>query len=215
MKRLPLLLVFLFSLALLPRLARAEGEITVTSSTWQNRFPQEITFRVEAQGQMEIEKITLYYTAGKDNATNYAYPASFSPGQNATAEFSLKTSGRSYIPPGTDIDYYYTIQDKSGKELKTERTSITYMDTRFNWQKMERENVAVYWYGQSQSQAQVILEAAIKTVAKMGKVEGVTPSRSSSTTPSPRSTWPCPSRARPPGGSSSLRVRPGRSMTFS
>ena len=175
MKRLLLLLIVVLSLAFFPRLAKAEGEITVTSDTWQNKFPQEITFKVEAKGQAEIEKITLFYTAGKDNATNYAYPASFTPGQSVTAEFSLKTNGRSFIPPGTDIDYYYSIQDKSGKELKTERTSITYMDTRFEWQKMENETVAVYWHGPVQNQAQVILQAATKTVAKMGKVEGVTP----------------------------------------
>src|SRR3990170_1593692 len=41
--------------------AVAEGEITIVSDSYQNKFPNEILFKLEAKGVKEIKNITHYY----------------------------------------------------------------------------------------------------------------------------------------------------------
>ena len=107
----------------------ADGGIRVVSQSLENRFPKELVFRLHAEGDQEIRKIALYYHVGNSKSTSYAYPR-FTPGTRAEAEYSLRNDGRGIVP-GSELSYYYVIEDAAGASVKTEPVQIVYEDTRF------------------------------------------------------------------------------------
>ncbi|MDP2728196.1 MAG: peptidase MA family metallohydrolase [Dehalococcoidia bacterium] len=164
MRRLAFVL-FLAILAVSLGQALAQGEIRVISQSYENRFPKEIGFQLKAEGDRDIQKITFFYQIGSSKSTAYAYPT-FTPGRTVQAQYVLSTSGTHYLVPGSLLQYYYEIEDASGAKLKTEPTKFTYEDTRFTWQKLEGNQVTVYWYSQ-ESVARQVLQVAQDTLAKM------------------------------------------------
>lgn len=155
----------------LPQSIRANDDIRVLSSTIENKFPNEVLFGLEAESSKEIKKITLFYRVGISTASNYAYPT-FSPGRAIKAQYSLKTSGSSYIPPGTELEYYYGIEDSEGGSLKTDPKTFLYLDTRFQWREIKEGLISVNWYGREEATAQKALKVATQTMAKMAREAG-------------------------------------------
>lgn len=155
------LLVAIMSLGI----ALAEGEIKVVSQSFDNHFPKDITFHLKAEGSQEIKKITLYYRIGSTKSNSYAYPT-FAPGRTVEAEYPLPASGSRYITPGSEIEYYYEIEDSAGTILKTQPARFTYLDNRFEWQKIQGDQLTVYWYAQEQI-AQKVFQVGQSTLTKM------------------------------------------------
>ncbi|MDP2659667.1 MAG: peptidase MA family metallohydrolase, partial [Dehalococcoidia bacterium] len=151
-------------------LAQAQGEITVDSQTYDNHFPQDITFHLKAQGTQSITKVTLYYRVGSSASDSYVYPT-FTPGPSVQADYVLATGGAHYIVPGAIIQYYYQIDDAAGNQLKTQPATLTYDDTRFTWQKIQGDQLTVYWYA-LQPVAQQVFQTGQATLAKMKSEAG-------------------------------------------
>ncbi|HLC29866.1 MAG TPA: hypothetical protein VJM51_03695, partial [Dehalococcoidia bacterium] len=127
--------------------ALAQGEIRVVSQTQENRFPKELALQLKAEADREIQKITVFYRLGSSRSTSYAYPT-FTAGRTVQAEYALPTGGSRYVVPGSEVEYYYEIEDAGGAVLKTQPVRIVYEDTRFAWEKLEGLGVTVYYYGQ-------------------------------------------------------------------
>ena len=148
----------------------AQGEIRVTSQSYENRFPKEIAFQLKAEGDQDIKTITFFYRVGSGRSTSYAYP-SFNPGRTVEASYVLPTAGARYVVPGSELEYYYEIEAAGGAKLKTQPVKLTYEDTRFTWQKLPGNQVTVYYYGQ-EGVARRILQVAQDTLAKMAASAG-------------------------------------------
>ena len=164
MRRLAIALALLLTLVSIGR-SLAQGEITVVSQNYDNHFPKDITFHLQAQGNQDISKITLYYQIGASTSYAYAYPT-FTPGRSVQAEHVMQTSGTRYVTPGSEIKYYYEIEDSGGNKLKTDQYDMTYLDTRFNWKTMQGDQFTVYWYASEQI-AQQVFRSSQATLAKM------------------------------------------------
>ena len=63
--------------------------------------------------------MTLYYRLGSQNVSMYGYPQ-FQRARQISADLRIKTGGSSYLPVGTDIEYYYVIGDGKGNIFQTE-----------------------------------------------------------------------------------------------
>ena len=59
----------------------------------------------------------LYRTVGSD-AWSYAY-ADFIPGPRVATNLDLRIGGSAYLPPGTELEYYYVIRDAQGNAHQT------------------------------------------------------------------------------------------------
>lgn len=143
----------------------AEGSITVDSQTSENHFLKDIAFRLKATASQHITRVTLYYRVGNSTSYSYVYPT-FAPGFAVEAEYALPTGGARYLVPGSEIEYYYEIEDAAGARLRTDPAKTVYEDTRFAWQKLDGAGVTVYHYDQQQA-AEVALGAAEETMASM------------------------------------------------
>ncbi len=151
----------------------ADGEITVTADKVTGKFQQNITFSLDAQGSAgDITRVTLYYQVGNQPVTSYAYPK-FEAGRSIKAEYVWDTK-KAYIPPGVTINYYYALEDSAAHQLKTERKSFLYTDTRHTWKSKTTGKLTLGWYQGSDSFGNDLFEAAKTALAQLEKDAGVT-----------------------------------------
>jgi hypothetical protein len=177
MKRLLVLLglAALFLETVLCPTASAQGGLEVTAADVVNNFPEEVVFRLSAHSEATIEAVTLHYQIRPDGVMAYGRP-DFTPAGRVQVDFHLKGNDppRSYLAPGTQIDYFWEIGDAAGNKLSTEPATFVYEDSRFSWESASDGNVSVYWYTGSRSAAESSLEVARDTLDKMSALLGAT-----------------------------------------
>jgi hypothetical protein len=170
-KKFALLALVLVLLAMVSSLALAQEGITVTTDTYEYSFSEQIVFRLMAESSDEINEITLLYRIGDASVTNSAYPE-FSPAKQVEAEYAWRLQ-QGEIPPGSDIEYSWRIQDAAGNALGTEPVTFTYMDDRFTWQSLTEGKVVLYWYDADRAFGQRLLDSAVASLARLEGNVGV------------------------------------------
>ncbi len=177
MKRLLVLLgvVLILLGTVLSPAASSQGGIEVTAADVVNKFPEEVVFRLSAHSEATVEEVTLHYQVLPDGVTAYGRP-DFTPAERVQVGFHLKGNDppRSYLAPGTQIDYFWQVEDGAGNEVTTEPATFVYEDIRFSWESASEGNVSVYWYDGSRSSAESSLEVARDTLDKMSTLLGGT-----------------------------------------
>jgi hypothetical protein len=167
---LAVLLLILFSITLSSALA--QGGITVVIDEYESVFGETITFRVAAESENEITSIRLYYKVGGFPATSRAYPE-FEPGQTVEAEHEWDLV-LNYTPPGSEIEYWWKIEDAAGNELKTEPVSFTYEDERYDWKELSSDRIILYWYRGDDDFGQALLDRGLEALDQLSRDTGVT-----------------------------------------
>jgi hypothetical protein len=177
MKRLLVLLglAVLFLGTVVSPAASAQSGIEVTSADVVNSFPEEVVFRLSAYSQATIEEVTLHYQILPDGVMAYGRP-DLTPAERIQVDFHLKANDppRSYLAPGTQIDYFWEVEDGAGNKLTTEPATFVYEDIRFSWQSVSEGNLTVYWYAGSSSSAESSLEVGRETLDEMSALLGAT-----------------------------------------
>jgi hypothetical protein len=177
MKRLLVLLglAVLFVGTVVSSAASAQSAIQVTATDVVNSFPEEVVFRLSAYSQATIEEVTLHYQILPDGVMAYGRP-DLTPAERIQVDFHLKANDppRSYLAPGTQIDYFWEVEDGAGNKLTTEPATFVYEDIRFFWDSISEGNLTVYWYAGSHSSAVSSLEVARDTLDEMSVLLGVT-----------------------------------------
>lgn len=149
-----------FAAILMLRPAAAQEAIKVTGQNWDSLFRDHLTFTLKAESPAEIVEADLLYRVAGQLATS-RNKANFTPGTSITAEFTIDQNDPSnYFPPGAELEYWWSLTDANGNELKTERETITYMDGRFEWQTLENERLTLYWYQGDDAFGQALFERA-------------------------------------------------------
>jgi hypothetical protein len=167
---LSVLLLILFSIPLSSALA--QGGITVVSDEYETVFGETITFRVAAESESEITDIRLYYQVGGFPATSRADPE-FEPGQTVEAEHKWDLV-LNYTPPGSEIAYWWKIEDAAGNELETEPVSFTYEDERYDWRELSSDRILLYWYRGDDDFGQALLDRGLEALDQLSRDTGVT-----------------------------------------
>ncbi len=176
------LTVGLFGLALaMPLLLPATGAsgqeaIRVTDQAVDYNFRDHLTFRLAAESEADIAAVDLYYRIVGRPATsrNAAELTSGAAGSPALAEFKLdQTKPENYFPPGTELEYWWKITDTAGNELKTDRQTLLYLDNRYDWQTLENERLAIYWYEGGDSFGQAIFDRANEALDTLATDVGI------------------------------------------
>jgi len=164
-----ILLLILFSVTIAPALA--QGEITVLTNEHETVFRETITFRVAAESENEITSIGLYYKVGGFPTTSHAYPK-FEPGRKVEAkhEWDLVLH---YIPPGSEIEYWWKIEDAAGNELETEPVSFTYEDERYDWKELYSDRIILYWYRGNDDFGKALFDRALEALDQLSQDTGV------------------------------------------
>ena len=172
MKRLALLLALLLLLA--PQFVYADGGITVLSSTARADFPQSIAFTLEARSKADITQVVLRYQVKHQSCVDVTALATpdFRPGREvkATWEWDMRQSGG--LPPGTEVQYQWTVQDAAGDRLETAAASLIFKDDRYQWRSLEQGQVIIFWYEGDRSFAEALLGSAQQALTMLDRDTG-------------------------------------------
>lgn len=147
--------------------------IEILSAKQTILYPREIEFELEAQANYDIQEIRLLYQIQGKDVTLYGYP-SFKRGRKIIANFTVLTSGSSFIPIGVDIAYRYRIVDSIGNVLETEKFEFQYLDPKYRWEQSNTEYITVFWHDLPRTQIEKVTKDAIKRIDYMrGSVLGL------------------------------------------
>jgi len=169
-KKLGLLIIsVLILLAAPPGIGLAQGEIAVISSTVVAVFPYAITFNLDAESATEITDIDLEYRVSRLSLVPVScrVDADFTPGQRVSASWTwnmLETGG---LPPGTEVEYRWLIEDAAGHQTETSPATIAFDDLSHDWQSLASDQVTLFWYQGGQSFAQELMDAAHEALGRL------------------------------------------------
>lgn len=178
MKRFLLLLTVVSCLLLLATgtVAAQEG-ITVSDTSLKVDFPQQMVFNLAANSPADITNVGL---AVRFPQTTTRLKPNFTPGKqiNATANWELNngtiSSVGGHLPPGASGEYSWHLEDAAGNKLDTPFQPFRLDDNRHQWQKLENDKVALFWYDGDQSFGQQIFDKANLTLNSIQNDIGAT-----------------------------------------
>jgi hypothetical protein len=146
----------------------------------ENQFPKGVLFKASAEiaAPDKITEVRLDMRVKGSNRSSYDYLV-ITPGQAVEGSYLLRADGAQYKPPGTLIEYFFTIMDSAGRTLETPKETYLYLDNRFKWESVSEGMAEVYYYGGANEKdtAEVVLQSAVQTIDKMGKLYAVTPAQ--------------------------------------
>ena len=172
-----LLVAALFVTTLTPAsdLSAAGGEIIVVTTESEVEFPGNIDLSVTAEADADIVEVRLFYRTVGSSIWAYAYPE-FAPSDRVTARVNLTGDTSGYIPPGTEIEYYYEIRDSEGNLLRTDLAVLEYSDTRFDWEETTIGPLTLLYYDQSNTRVRGVarlLESDLERMQELLQIEEV------------------------------------------
>lgn len=149
--------------------AAPSGQVTGV----QNKFPNELVFTAEASAPgSKVESIRFHMKTGRGE-TEKVDNFQFTPAENVTGTFTLKTNLNNFIPAGALMTYWIDVTDSSGTTVTSEAQQYWYADTRFTWSKLEEGPITLYYYGGAQQTARTVMAAAQQVEADTGDLLGV------------------------------------------
>ena len=158
--------VFLVVLLTASSVSAAGGGIGVIDTSEEVNFPGNVDLSVTAEGDPEIVEVRLFYRNVGSKIWAYAYPE-FVPANRVTASLNLTGEVSTYLPPGTEIEYYYEIRDAEGNMLRTEPTVVEYEDTRFDWSEVKVGPLTLRYYDQSDLRVRGVVRSLESDLARL------------------------------------------------
>lgn len=158
--------------------AFAQSPIQVTSAPYDVAISKHITFPLEVSSSADITKIYL----------SVRFPGTIAAGSRIIPKFTeakeVKTTALwnldrdvvnapgGYLPPGAQGTYSWHIEDAAGNVLDTPPAPFRVEDQRFDWQKLENDRFAVYWYKGGDAFGQRIFDRLNQTIDRIEEAIG-------------------------------------------
>jgi hypothetical protein len=141
----------------------------VTDSSVAINFPASITFKITAASDASISDIRLRYPVERMAHGKIVgeIPLEFTPATRVTAQWvwDMRMSGG--MPPGSSIDYWWTLSDAGGGNLETAPVTIHIEDNRYDWRSTTRGNVTLYWYEGDNDFAGELMDAVEAALSRL------------------------------------------------
>ncbi|MBA7658699.1 hypothetical protein ES703_66658 [subsurface metagenome] len=168
------LAVCLFLALLSPGLVQAQGELTILDSSAQSEFPYRLNFSLSADSDVNITDIRLHYRVdrmGFAQVTSEVY-IEFAPTNTVYIDWPLEMVRIGGLPPGSSVDYWWTVEDARGDKVETAPGQVKFDDTRYSWQSLTEGKVTMCWYEGDQSFAQELMATAQQALARLAEDTG-------------------------------------------
>ena len=154
------LAISLLALIALPTgLCLAEtGGIQVVDSSHRTEFATQIEFRLSAASEAPIDRVALYRQL-EGEIVRARSEIDVHPARQVEVAYVWEMEPGE-LTPGTEVGYWWLIENSASETLVTEPVSLSYVDDRFEWSQVSRQNVGVEFYGSGRERAEDILDAA-------------------------------------------------------
>jgi hypothetical protein len=106
-------------------------------------FPASITFNISAQSDNIIEDIRLHYRINRmahARITSEVY-INFIPSTSVSESWVWDMRMTGGLPPGSTVDYWWTVKDESGNVSVTPPKTVSINDERYEWQSLNEVDV--------------------------------------------------------------------------
>ena len=173
-KLFPVLVLLALLLVAVPAPCRAQGQITVLSSTAEIDFPVAITFKLRANSIADITDIRLRYQIDKVSSVRVFAEAipDFTSGPVVEVDWTRHMRKTGGLPPGAELRFWWIIRDSTGRELETAPATVRFDDSRYSWESLTQSVVSLFWYKGKQSFAQEVMDAACEALDKLAEDTG-------------------------------------------
>ena len=172
--RLLALAVCLFLALLVPSLVQAQGRLAILDSSAQAEFPLRLNFGLSAESDTNITDIRLHYRVeqvGFAQVTSEVY-IEFVPASSVNIDWSLEMIKIGGLPPGSSVEYWWTVEDARGDQVETAPVQVRFDDIRYPWQSLTEGKVIICWYQGDQSFAQELMLTAQQALARLAEDTG-------------------------------------------
>jgi len=166
----------LFTL-LSPTLAQARDGLTVLNSSAEVEFPLKLTFSLSAESGVDIDDIRLSYTVDRESFARVVSEAylEFVPDTTVDVEWTLDMRKIGGMPPGTVVEYWWTVEDVGNERVTTAPLEVEFSDGRYSWQSLSAGQATIYWYEGKQSFAEEIMLTIEQVLARLAETTGAYP----------------------------------------
>ena len=168
------LAVCLLLTILSPVPTQAQDGLTILDSSAQVEFPSRLSFNVSAQSEVDITDIRLHYMVDRASfalVTSEVY-IEFVPTTTVDVSWALEMVKIGGLPPGSSVDYWWTVEDAKGNKVKTSPIRVQFDDTRYAWRNLTEGKITLYWYEGEKSFAQEIMATAQQALERLAEDTG-------------------------------------------
>jgi len=162
-------IVCLFLGILSPSLVQAQGGLTILDSSAQLEFPTKLNFSLSAQSGVNITNIRLHYIVDQlshAQVTSEVY-IEFAPANEIDASWTWDMRKTGGLPPGSRLEYWWTVEDAQGDKTETLPVQVQFDDTRYPWRSLTEGEVTIYWYQGDESFAQELMITAQEALMRL------------------------------------------------
>src|SRR5579864_4012048 len=117
----------------------SDSSISITAQSTSVNFPNSITFNVSAtdsNSNITTAEIIINLQSFSGPETDQVKISA--PQRSIKLQWIEKTTGDNFVPPGTDINYFWRFTDSAGTTYFQPQQSLTTSDTRFSWQHLSQ-----------------------------------------------------------------------------
>jgi len=173
--RLTWIAVILAVILLIPLPVAGADGVQVTESRATSDFPLRLTFNLEANASQPVTDIRLHYQVQRRSFAEVVSEVklSYPSATRINAEYVLDMRRIGGYPPGTAVDYWWTVTDATGSVTSTEPRRIVIEDSRYRWNQLREGLVTVYWYLGDQTFGESLMTAATEAVSRLTQDAGV------------------------------------------
>ena len=155
------------SLAAFPLYTAYGNSFQIIENRTEIDFPEGITFYLEAEAEFNIVSVALFYRLANARAWNYDYP-DFNAGRRISLDARISTTAQNYLPPGVQIEYYFSLEDTLGNRQVTPVRVVEYIDNRFEWETTRMGPLLLYHHDVAHSVISGLAEEVENGVETVG-----------------------------------------------
>ncbi len=166
--------ICLFLVILSPGLVQAQGELTVLDYSAQAEFPAKLNFNLSAESDVNITDIRLHYAVDRASFAEVVSEVyiEFTPATTVEANWAWDMRRTGGLPPGSSVEYWWTVEDASGDRIETAPVRVHFDDNRYSWRSLTEGKVTIYWYEGEESFAQELMAMALQALDRLNKDTG-------------------------------------------
>ncbi len=168
------LIAGLFLFLLNPAIIRADEGPVVLASSAVSEFPLKLIFSLSAKSEVVISEIRLHYSVEQESYARVISEShiQFMPATSVDVQWSWDMRKIGGLPPGSVVDYWWTVRDISGKKTESAVVRFRFDDERYSWRSLAENGVTIYWYRGEAAFAREIMLAAQQALSRLGADTG-------------------------------------------
>jgi hypothetical protein len=142
--------------------AKTTPPITIVHADAKVSYPTQIEFSIEARGDVEIRTAELEYgLIGRDCSPDViiAIPETFTPEKQIRLSWVWDVAESGNLPPGMKIWWDWHLVDAEGKETRSEKQWITWIDSTHLWTSIASGNIILHWYNGTETYARNLMQS--------------------------------------------------------